>query len=215
MRALLTAGSAGKITQDTRIQITVNGQSAKPLTITEETGDVFHLVSLTEYVRNGENKISLSVDNDSLLSYQVVSVHYLPRTKDPVATRKILEIDTNYGQRELTVDDLLTVEVRLRYNRPENAPMTLVDLGIPPGFEIEIQSFRDLVSEGVIRKFEPKGQQVSLYFDSIPGNGEPTQFEYQLRAKYPVKVKAPENVAYQYYEPEVRDMSEVEVLTVR
>ena len=93
--------------------------------------------------------------------------------------------------------------------------MTLVDLGVPPGFEIERSSFRKLVTDGVIAKFEAKGPQVSLYFDQIPGNGKPTTFEYQLRAKYPVKATARGTVAYQYYEPEVRDESDAEILTVR
>ncbi|MEO2034304.1 MAG: alpha-2-macroglobulin family protein, partial [Planctomycetaceae bacterium] len=215
MRALLMSDGGGKITQDTKIQIMVNGQPAKTLTITEETGDVFHLVSLTDHVQQGDNAISLSVDNDALLSYQIVGVHYVPRPEALVLKDKILEISTNYATHELTIDDLLTVQVTLKYNRPENAPMTLVDLGIPPGFEIQSASFRRLVDTGVITKFEPKGQQVSLYFDTIPGDGKTTRFEYQLRAKYPVKVQTPTTVAYQYYEPEIRDTTEVEVLRIR
>ena len=215
MRALLMADTGGKIEQDTKIEIVANDQAAPVLTITEETGDVSHLVSLTEFVREGDNTISLNVDNDSLLAYQIVGVHYLPRQEDLIDDKKPLQIATKYRSTELSVNDLLTVDVSLTYNRPENAPMTLVDLGIPPGFEIEATSFHELVGMGVITKFEVKGQQVSLYFDSIPGAGKTTKFGYQLRAKYPVKVQAPSNVAYQYYEPEVRDESNTEILTVR
>ena len=215
MRALLMSDSSGRITQDTTVTIKVNGEAVQPLTITEETGDVFHLVSLTDLVRSGENQVQLTVDNDSLLAYQLVGVHYLPRgdVEEPKA-EKLLQIASNYGKRELSVDDLLTVKVILRYNRPENAPMTLVDLGVPPGFEIDQESFRDLVTTGVLTKYEAKGPQVSLYFDKIPGGGKPTKFEYRLRAVYPVKAQAPASVAYQYYEPEVRDQTEVETLTV-
>ncbi|MFP6763545.1 MAG: alpha-2-macroglobulin family protein, partial [Planctomycetaceae bacterium] len=145
MRALLMAESGGRVTQDTTIDIMANGRSAKSLTITEDTGDVFHLVSLTESVQSGANTVSLSVSNESRLSYQLVTVYYTPRSAEPVRDNPVLEIDTSYGQRELTVDDLLTVEVTLRYHRPGEAPMTLVDLGIPPGFEVEMESFRNLV----------------------------------------------------------------------
>jgi hypothetical protein len=55
---------------------------------------------------------------------------------------------------------------------------------------------------------------VTLYFDSIPGDGIPVTFEYELRAKFPVKAQAPASVAYQYYEPEIRDESEPVLLTV-
>jgi hypothetical protein len=55
---------------------------------------------------------------------------------------------------------------------------------------------------------------VTLYSDSIPGDGIPVTFEYELRAKFPVKAQAPASVAYQYYEPEIRDESEPVLLTV-
>ena len=215
MRTLLLAGEIGTIEKDTTIQITVNGKAAAPLVITEETGDVFHLVSLSEFVQDGENTVSMTIDTDSIPGYQLVAVHYEPRSDEPETAEKVLQIATNYGKRKLDVDDLLTVDVILRYNRAENAPMTLVDLGIPPGFAIETESFRELVQSDVITKFEAKGQQVSLYFSSIPGNGKPTKFAYKLRAKYPVKAKAPGNVAYQYYEPEIRDQSPAELLTIQ
>ena len=217
MRTLLMSDSAGKIERDTKIRITIHDQLAHTLTITEETGDVSHLVSLTEFVRAGDNAISLQVDNDALLAFQIVGVHYMPRDAESDAPRPqpLLAINTRYRSTELSVDDLLTVDVSLTYQRPENAPMTLVDLGIPPGFEIERASFQKLVRDRVITKYEVKGQQVSLYFDSIPGNGQTTTFAYQLRASYPVKVQAPPSVAYQYYEPEVRGESKPELLTVR
>ena len=215
MRALLMAESGAAITEDTTIEMMANGRPVKPLTITEDTSDVFHFVSLTDFVQSGENTISLSVSNDTLLSYQLVSVHYAPRTSEPAVETPVLQIETGYGKRELTVDDLLTVEVTLRYHRPREALMTLVDLGIPPGFEVDRESFRNLVNTGVITRFELRGQQVSLYFDRIPGDGRPTRFEYRLRAMYPVKAKAPASVAYQYYEPEIRDETQPELLTVR
>ena len=142
MRALLMSMVEERLRRTPRFKIMVNGQPAKTLTITEETGDVFHLVSLTDHVQQGDNAISLSVDNDALLSYQIVGVHYVPRPESLVLKDKVLEISTNYATHELTIDDLLTVQVTLKYNRPEKAPMTLVDLGIPPGFEIQSASFR-------------------------------------------------------------------------
>jgi hypothetical protein len=55
---------------------------------------------------------------------------------------------------------------------------------------------------------------VTLYFDRIPGKGGPVEFSYTLRAKFPVKAKAPASVAYQYYEPEIRDETLPVLITV-
>jgi len=215
MRALLLGASAtiGPIT-DVTVNITANGQAVMPLLITEENSDVFHLISLTEFVRSGANEVTLRVDGDAKLACQIAGIHYTPRTSKPVSISPVLQIATAYSTQQLATDDLLKVGVTLNYHRPERAPMTLVDLGIPPGFDVEFESFHRLVNSGLIHRFEPKGRQVTLYFDSIPGDGVPITFEYALRAKFPVKAQAPASVAYQYYEPEIRDTSEPVLLTV-
>ena len=215
MRALLMGARASvALPADVNVTITANGEAVAPLTITQENADVFHLISLTQFVRPGINEVTLQVDNDANLACQIVGVHYAPRVSEPVLPSSFLEITTDYSTQQLATDDLLKVGVTLTYHRPERAPMTLVDLGIPPGFDVVFDSFQRLVSSGLIRRFEPKGRQVTLYFDSIPGEGVPVKFEYALRAKFPVKAQAPASVAYQYYEPEVRDESQPVLLTV-
>ena len=42
----------------------------------------------------------------------------------------------------------------------------------------------------------------------------PVVFRYELKAKFPVKAKAPGASAYQYYEPEVRDQTRPVEITV-
>lgn len=216
MRALLMgAGSLGSVKGKMEVQITANGGATNPLEINEENADVFHLVSLTEFVKPGENEVTLTTDREANLAYQLVAVHYEPHSSDPMQDAKILEIETEYETTELATNDLLNVDVTLRYHRPGFAPMTLVDLGIPPGFEIEPSTFEALVNNKTIQRFEPKGRQVTLYFDAIPGEGKPLKFRYQLRAKFPVKAQAPASVAYQYYEPEVRGETMPVLLEVR
>lgn len=215
MRALLLGATASIGSAiDVNVTITANGQAVTPLEITEENSDVFHLISLTEFVRPGDNEVTLMIDGATNLACQIVGIHYAPRATLPAPFPPVLGITTNYSTQQLATDDLLKVGVTLVYRRPESAPMTLVDLGIPPGFDVELESFQQLVSSGLIRRFEPKGRQVTLYFDSIPGDGVPVVFEYSLRAKFPVKAQAPASVAYQYYEPEIRDESRPVLLTV-
>ncbi len=216
MRALLLGATASVGSAiDANVTITANGRAVTPLAITQENSDVFHLISLTEFVRPGDNEVTLTIDGDANLACQIVGIHYDPRSTLPAPFSPVLGITTNYSTQRLATDDLLKVEVTLTYRRPESAPMTLVDLGIPPGFDIELDSFQRLVSSGLVRRFEPKGRQVTLYFDSIPGDGVPVVFEYSLRAKFPVKAQAPASVAYQYYEPEIRDQTKPVLLTVQ
>lgn len=216
MRALLLgAESGGSIKGEIEVAIAANGGEIEPLRINSENADVFHLISLTENVKSGSNQIDLTPSSDANLAWQLVSIHHEPWTDENPQPEKILEIETEYSTTKLETNDLLTVEVTLRHNRPWPAPMTLVDLGIPPGFAIESSSFQQLLEDGVIQRFEPKGAQVSLYFGRIPGNGEPLKFEYALRAKFPISAKTPPSEAWQYYEPEVRDETESILLEVQ
>ncbi|MHC4504181.1 MAG: hypothetical protein ACYTFI_12815, partial [Planctomycetota bacterium] len=100
--------------------------------------------------------------------------------------------------------DTLTSRVTIRYNRPEPANMTIIDLGIPPGFEVIPDLFEALKKNGLIERYSMTGRQVTLYMRELRA-GKPFSFEYKMRAKFPVRVKTPRSKVYQYYEPAVRD----------
>jgi uncharacterized protein YfaS (alpha-2-macroglobulin family) len=213
MRALLAGtGPSAAVEGETHVTVAANGQLAKELTITPENSDVFHLVSLRPFVRKGENAITLETAGKGNLAYQIVATHYLLWPQGLTETQKELSIDVRYDTTSLKKDDLLTCGVALRYNRTGSAQMTIVDLGIPPGFEVIPDAFEQMKG-GVIERYSLTGRQVILYFREIRG-GEPVSFNYQLRAKFPVKAKTPTSVVYQYYEPEVRDEAEPVELTV-
>ncbi len=79
--------------------------------------------------------------------------------------------------------------------------MTIIDLGIPPGFTVESDGLEKLVTNKVIQKYSLTGRQVIIYIDEIKGK-QSIDVSYQLRAKYPVKVQAPRSQVYEYYKPE-------------
>jgi uncharacterized protein YfaS (alpha-2-macroglobulin family) len=214
MRALLIGAESVGETAETEVQISVNGSAVEPLQINAENADVFHLISLTEHVKAGVNAVEMTAGGNSNLAWQIVSVHYDPASEEPQEPSKVLEIETKYSADRLEVNDLLKVQVILRYNRPEPARMTLVDLGIPPGFQVETASLQQLLDDGQIERYEIKGNQVSLYLDQIPGGGKPVNLGYELRAKFPINAQAPPNAAWQFYEPEVRAETKPTRLTI-
>ncbi len=217
MRALLAGtGSGGsQLEKDMPVAITVNGQTAEKVTITPETSDVFRLISLRQYQEEGMNSIAIEPAGQGNMAYQIVSTYYLPwPKKETREVQKEMSIDVVYNTKTLKTDEKLTCTAAIRYNRPGTARMTVVDLGLPPGFEVVSEDFERLKDQGVIQRYSITGRQVILYFERIPG-GEPVKFTYHLRAKYPVKAKTPPTEVYQYYEPEVRDATEPVELQVR
>jgi len=56
---------------------------------------------------------------------------------------------------------------------------------------------------GQIAKFEVTGNQIILYLREL-SNATPFQFDYSLRARYPLRVQTPPSAVYEYYQPENR-----------
>ena len=75
---------------------------------------------------------------------------------------------------------------------------------IHPGFQVQTKAFEDMKKRGVIERYSVTGRQVILYFREI-SNKEPVRFRYEMKAKFPVKVKSPRTTVYEYYQPENRD----------
>jgi uncharacterized protein YfaS (alpha-2-macroglobulin family) len=103
------------------------------------------------------------------------------------------------------------------------AEQAIVDLGLPPGFEVETEDLARLVardaerSEEVagprIKRYELTGRQIILYIKDL-SSGQPLTFSYRLRAKFPLRAQTPASSAYDYYNPGVVADAAPQLLTV-
>lgn len=216
MRALLRGtGDSGDVGDAVDLTVAVNGGPAEELTITRDDADVHRLISLRDQIRKGWNKVSIGVGGTGNLAYQIVATHYLPWSESRrEETEEALSIDLEYDTVDLETDDLLTCRVRVEYGGAGAASMAIVDLGIPPGFELLPEAFEEMLAAERIERYSATARQVILYFREIE-SGRPVEFEYRMRAKYPLEVKTPQSAVYPYYEPSVRDETESVVLKVR
>ena len=75
---------------------------------------------------------------------------------------------------------------------------------MPTGFEPVRDTIAALVEENDnLKRFEIAGRKVILYIeDMMPA--ETVSFEFQARAKYPVRAKEVVSQVYSYYRPEYR-----------
>ena len=104
--------------------------------------------------------------------------------------------------------------MRLVNNQPAPAKMVVVDLGIPPGFEVQTEDLQELVGSKVLTKFELTGRQAILYFDRLEP-GKPIAFAFRLKAKFPLKAKTPKSTVFEYYAPKVAAVAQPVELLVR
>src|SRR6516162_4915072 len=200
LKALVAGMGGAKQKGKAAFSILVNGKKAGQGEVTEENSDVLQLFDLKEHLKTGANDVSIKVEGETNLMYQIVGRYYEPWKKLPVPTASALAVNVEYDRTKLSTNDMLKAKATLRYNGKVPTYMVIVDLGIPPGFTVDGGDFAEMVKAKKIEKFTVTSRQVTLYLGDVKP-GEVKEFEYTLRPKYPVKAKAPAAVAYEYYTP--------------
>lgn len=213
LSALLDAqkGSSQKVNAE--ITVVCNGTHVKGLAIDERNADVVHFISLKPHVREGDNEVQIKFAGEGSSLYQITARYYLP-WKGRQAEKEPVEIDVRYNKTELAVEDMVTAHVRVKNTTPARMGMVLVDLGVPPGFEVQAGDLAELVGAKVIQKYTLTGRQVIIYLEELKAGQEVT-LAYRLKAKFPIKAKTPESTAYEYYNPTNRGTSEPAELVVK
>jgi A-macroglobulin TED domain/Alpha-2-macroglobulin family/A-macroglobulin receptor binding domain/MG2 domain/Alpha-2-macroglobulin bait region domain len=197
---------------DATVTIALNGETVSELKVTPEDSDVMRLVDLGEQTKAGANNVTLNIDGEGSMMYQVVGRYYTPWNIRP-QPREPMTIEVAYDKTELAVNDMVTVTAKVTNTRRAEAQMIIVDLGIPPGFQVMVPDLEELVQNKVMDKYELTGRQIITYFQKIGPNAT-IEFSYKLRAKFPLRAQTPESRVYEYYNPELSGTAEPRDLVV-
>ena len=133
LRALLLASGKSAGAQGS-VEIRLNGGAAARIRITPENNDLFQQYAIAGVKQQGANNVQIRFTGSGALAYQVVGRCFLPWNAKPA--QEPLSIDVSYNRTTLVENDTLTETVRIRNNTQAIANMVMVDLGIPPGFEL-------------------------------------------------------------------------------
>jgi hypothetical protein len=88
----------------------------------------------------------------------------------------------------------------------------MVDLGIPPGFDLlseDLQSLQEKTAgekSGRLEKFSLTATQAILYFNALSPKQTAT-VTFRLRAKYPIHAHTFQSRVYEYYDPAVNSVA--------
>ena len=205
LRALLLASQRSASDVRGSVAIMLNGKPVETLKLSPENNDLLHQFVLKGIDAKQPNSVELKFEGTGGLAYQVVGRYFTPWEERPVA--EPLSIDVAYDRTKLTQNDIATEKVTIRNNLEKTANMVMVDLGIPPGFDLlseDLQALQDKplgATPGRLEKFSLTATQAILYFDALPGR-QTTTFTVRLRAKYPIRARTFESRVYEYYAPE-------------
>ncbi len=218
LRALLLSTGNGAADVRGTVEISLNGKPAERLELTPENNELFHQFVLKEADSRGANQVEIRFNGKGTLAYQVVGRYFVPWDAKPA--NDALSIAVAYDRTQLAQDDIATATATVKNNLPKSANMVMVDLGIPPGFDLlseDLESYQEKSRGqrgGRLEKFSLTATQAILYFDSI-GAGDTVTLPFRLRAKYPMRAKTFPSRAYEYYDPEVSSVARPVQLEVR
>jgi len=223
LKALIESARAGEPTGNVTVRVSLNGEQADPIQITPENFDVVQLVTFTDKAVEGDNVVRIEVEGKGRLMYQITARYYVPWELVPPEEKEAMTIDVRYDRTDLQVDDTVRVDVTARLNVEGTARMVVLDLGIPPGFEVQAEDLSARVQQDLqkgeeypgatVRRFDLTGRQIIVYLANL-SYGEPISFHYGLRAKYPLRVKTPASTAYDYYNPKQAGVAQPQVMAV-
>ncbi|MGA1985678.1 MAG: MG2 domain-containing protein [Candidatus Sulfotelmatobacter sp.] len=238
LRALLLATEKGSADVQGTLEVLLNGKPVEKLALTPDNNDLLHQfvfkgvgpknlgsigmgaksVGSKEPTAESSNMVEIRFEGKGGLAYQVVGSYFLPWDEKPL--HEPLSIDVAYDRTHLAQDDIVTATATIKNNLPKSANMVMVDLGIPPGFDLLSEDLQTFVEKTAaqktarLEKFSLTATQAILYFNSI-APGETVTLNFRLRAKYPIRARTFRSRVYEYYDPDVSSIARPVQLEVR
>ena len=176
-----------------------SGAWRKEVSITPANADVLQIVQ----VPLGEG-IGVTAEGRGDAVLQSVLRYNVPERRTEI--QDVFDITVDYGTDHVEVDDLITVSASVRFAPPVSieAGMVVLEVAVPTGFEPVRATVDELLEDSAnLKRFEIAGRKVILYIEGLMP-GERLSFEFEARAKYPVRAKEVVSQVYSYYRPEHR-----------
>ena len=217
LRALLLSTEKGAADVRGAVEISLNGKLVQKLVLTPENNDLLHQFAFPVDAK-GAHGVELRFEGKGGLAYQIVGRYFVPWGEKPAG--EPLSIDVAYDRTHMAQDDIATATATVKNNLHKRANMVMVDLGIPPGFDLlseDLQAYQEKSrarKSGKLEKFSLTATEAILYFDAI-GAGDTVTLQFRLRAKYPIRARTFQSRVYEYYDPAVSAVARPVALEVR
>lgn len=203
LKALTKSLGKGSESFEGNVTVTVNGKQAGMFKITKDDSDVLRQADAKSLVKPGANKVEISFDGKGSPAYSISSVYYLPWSRVRPEPNELISIKVDFDRTQLAENDIVTSSVSVKFNGTGTAGMVIVDLGTPPGFQVLTEDLDALVKRNVFQKYNMTARQAIIYIEELKA-GQQVKFDYRMKARFPIKARAPKSTIYRYYNPEIR-----------
>ncbi|HBC88626.1 MAG TPA: hypothetical protein DCZ94_16890 [Lentisphaeria bacterium] len=202
LRAIIAGKKQKKYDKPYEITISVNGKAVNKIGITGENYDICQLIDLAASVQLGVNSVEIRSPKDENYNYQLVVEYYIPQKEHSSDAKEILKINVEYEKNNLKVNDIINCRATVDNNGAMPANMVLVDIGVPPGFDVIPDKLEAMKDRNDIEQWEIRGRQAIIYLREIKANSQAV-VSFDMKAKYPIRAQTPVSRAYEYYQPAI------------
>jgi len=203
LRALVMASEKSGGDALGNVEIVLNGELFKTVSLTKNNNDLLQQFALAA---GSPDSVEVRFHGSGGLAYQIDGRYFIPWSNRD--SREALSIEVAYNRTRLAENDMVSATATIHNDLDKQANMVMIDLGIPPGFELQTEDLQAMVEKtahartGRLEKFSLTATQAILYLNSI-GAGETLNVHFRLRAKYPIRAMAFASRVYEYYDPSV------------
>ncbi len=212
LKALLYSLQSRTQKADATVIIHVNDEQAEKIEITPEYSDIFRQINVSQFAKANENEVEITLEGEGQLLYQIVGKYFMPWQEHEA--KDSFDIKVEYDRSELRRNDTVTAQIIANNKLPFPAEMVMIDIGIPPGFQVQTPDLDEYVENRTIEKYTVMSRQLLIYIKTMDGKQELT-LEVPMKATLPMVAKAPESTIYEYYNPENKKTAPPQELKVK
>ncbi|MBS1796179.1 MAG: carboxypeptidase regulatory-like domain-containing protein [Acidobacteria bacterium] len=161
-----------------------NGGLSKPLTF-----------DATRWMADRENRVEVKLTGGSnLTAAQVVSRYYVD-WQTVKEDSPDFDFQVDFDKLRAQIGEEITARVRVRRKNPRYG-MTLAEIGLPPGAEVDRASLEKAKTDGVLSSYDilPDRLVVYSWLDSAP-----REFSFKFRPRFGMNAQSAPSVVYDYY----------------
>jgi hypothetical protein len=216
-RAAAAAEPGAPVSQDVdqaaQVYVSVDGVAAPPQTL-DRSPDRKSVALSFDQLSKGYNAIVVSRGGLGDVRYRIVGTYLMPWDELPASSPdEAVSFDLVYDRTSLAVGESITATLTLTPTRQRTAAGIVLELGLPPGLDVDSEEWQAMADDGVIDRYQRDGQSMLVHVTRLPVEG-PLRFTYRLQSLYPLSVWTPPSRAYPAGDPRraaVRAPIEIEV----
>ncbi|MFH1560444.1 MAG: alpha-2-macroglobulin family protein [Chloroflexota bacterium] len=197
LQALTQYASAAQADVDAKVTLKA-GDWHKEVSVSPKNFDVVQVIEVP-----AGQELEVVVDGKGEVVTQFVRRFNLPDVESTL--KPAFDISVSYDTTQVSVNDMVTLSVRVTFQPPERveAGMVVLDIAVPTGFVPEGDTLEAVANaQPKIKRYDVAGRKVIFYIEDM-SPGESLSFQFKARALYPVKAQGVASQAYSYYKPEL------------